>query len=212
HRRGLRALPHPARFHRPHAARTCRPGARVRIFRNRAPATWLRPEHAVLIHVKTVYLALGANIGERARNLERALDALEAEGVHIVRRSSLYETEPRDVRDQPWFLNLVVEAETILLPRQLLSTIRRIEKNLGRKRVIAKGPRTIDIDILLFGRFVVDTPELQIPHPRLHERRFVLEPLAELAPELRHPITHRSAREMLGDVMDQQVRRVVTAP
>jgi len=162
--------------------------------------------------VKTVYLALGANIGERARNLERALDALEAEGVHIVRRSSLYETEPRDVRDQPWFLNLVVEAETILLPRQLLSTIRRIEKNLGRKRVIAKGPRTIDIDILLFGRFVVDTPELQIPHPRLHERRFVLEPLAELAPELRHPVTRRTAREMLGDVMDQQVRRVLTAP
>ena len=162
--------------------------------------------------MKTVYLALGANIGERARNLERALDALEAEGVHIVRRSSLYETEPRDVRDQPWFLNLVVEAETILLPRQLLSTIRRIEKNLGRKRVIAKGPRTIDIDILLFGRFVVDTPELQIPHPRLHERRFVLEPLAELAPELRHPVTRRTAREMLGDVMDQQVRRVLTAP
>ncbi|HXE04419.1 MAG TPA: 2-amino-4-hydroxy-6-hydroxymethyldihydropteridine diphosphokinase [Bryobacteraceae bacterium] len=162
--------------------------------------------------MKTVYLALGANIGERERNLARALDALETGGVHIVRRSSLYETEPRDLRDQPWFLNLVVETETSLLPRQLLSTIRRIEKNLGRKRVIAKGPRTIDIDILLFGRFVVDTPELQIPHPRLHERRFVLEPLAELAPELRHPITHRSAREMLGDVMDQQVRRVVTAP
>jgi len=162
--------------------------------------------------VKTVYLALGANIGERARNLERALEALETEGVHIVRRSSLYETEPRDVRDQPWFLNLVVETETSLLPRQLLSTIRRIEKNLGRKRVIAKGPRTIDIDILLFGRFVVDTPELQIPHPRMTERRFVLEPLAELAPELRHPITHRTAREMLGDVMDQQVRRVVTVP
>ena len=162
--------------------------------------------------MKTVYLALGANIGERARNLERALEALETKGVHIVRRSSLYETEPRDVRDQPWFLNLVVETETSLLPRQLLSTIRRIEKNLGRKRVIAKGPRTIDIDILLFGRFVVDTPELQIPHPGMTERRFVLEPLAELAPELRHPITRRTAREMLGDVMDQQVRRVVTAP
>lgn len=162
--------------------------------------------------MKTVYLALGANLGERERNLAQALDALETEGVHIVRRSSLYETEPRDVRDQPWFLNLVVETETSLLPRQLLSTIRRIEKNLGRRRVVAKGPRTIDVDILLFGRFVVDTPELQIPHPRMTARRFVLEPLAELAPELRHPITRRTVREMLAEVMDQQVRRVLTSP
>jgi 2-amino-4-hydroxy-6-hydroxymethyldihydropteridine diphosphokinase len=121
--------------------------------------------------------------------------------------SEVYETAPRDVPAQPWFLNQVIEAESALLPRQLLSRLQKIERDMGRKRTVAKGPRIIDIDIVLFGESVISTPDLEIPHPRMMERRFVLEPLAELAPKLRHPILNRSVREMLAKVADQQARR-----
>jgi 2-amino-4-hydroxy-6-hydroxymethyldihydropteridine diphosphokinase len=121
--------------------------------------------------------------------------------------SEVYETAPRDVPAQPWFLNQVIEAESALLPRQLLSRLQKIEREMGRKRTVAKGPRIIDIDIVLFGESVISMPDLEIPHPRMMERRFVLEPLAELAPELRHPILNRSVREMLAKVADQQARR-----
>jgi len=136
---------------------------------------------------RTVYLSLGSNLGDRERNLEQAIDLLAAAGLRITRRSHIYETEPQDVRDQPWFLNLVVEAETDLFPKQLLAKLQQIEHQLGRKRIKPKGPRTIDIDILLYGNAVIETDELVAPHPRLPERRFVLEPLAELAPDLRWP-------------------------
>ncbi len=155
--------------------------------------------------MKTVYLSLGSNLGERERNLEEAIALLEEAGVKVLRRSSIYETEPQDVRDQPWFLNLVVEAETELFPKQLLSRARKIEQQLGRKRIQPKGPRTIDIDILLYGTAVIEMEELTVPHPRLAERRFVLAPLAELAPELRHPVTRRSVREMLSAISGQKV-------
>ena len=121
--------------------------------------------------------------------------------------SEVYETAPRDVPAQPWFLNQVIEAESALLPRQLLSRLQKIEREMGRKRTVAKGPRIIDIDIVLFGESVISMPDLEIPHPRMMERRFVLEPLAELAPKLRHPILNRSVREMLAKVADQQARR-----
>jgi 2-amino-4-hydroxy-6-hydroxymethyldihydropteridine diphosphokinase len=124
-----------------------------------------------------------------------------------MRRSHVYETEPQDVRDQPWFLNLVIAAETDLFPKQLLARVLKIEQQLGRKRIKPKGPRTIDIDILLYGDSVIDTEELTVPHPRMAERRFVLEPLAELAPDLRHPATRRSMRELLAATSAQQVRR-----
>jgi len=153
-----------------------------------------------------VYLSLGSNLGDREANLRRALEHLESEHVRVLRRSSIYETEPQDLREQPWFLNLVVEAETSLSPDELLTKIHVIEAQLGRKREVPKGARTIDIDLLFYDNAVVATPELQIPHPRLAERRFVLEPLAELAPQLRHPVAGRTVVEMLSAVAGQKIR------
>ena len=127
--------------------------------------------------------------------------------MQVLRRSSIYETEPQDLREQPKFLNLAAEIETDLPPIELLDWSQEIEARLGRTRDVPKGPRTIDIDILLYGDLVVETGDLQIPHPRLALRRFVLEPLAELAPDLRHPVTGRTVAEMLSAVADQQVKR-----
>jgi len=126
----------------------------------------------------------------------------------VTRVSAIYETEPQEVTDQPWFLNQVVEVETELFPMQLLARIQKIERELGRKRTLPKGPRTIDIDIILFGNAVIDTAKLQVPHPRLAQRRFVLEPLATLAPQLRHPVLRRSIKELLEGTQGQAVRRI----
>jgi 2-amino-4-hydroxy-6-hydroxymethyldihydropteridine diphosphokinase len=158
--------------------------------------------------MKTVYLSLGTNVGDRHLHLQRALERLAAEDIRIVRTSAQYETQPRDVVDQAWFLNQVVEIETSLLPMQLLGRTQKIERALGRIPTRPKGPRVIDLDILFYADTVVMTPGLEIPHPRLADRRFVLEPLAELAPELRHPQTGRTVREMLAQVGNQRVQRV----
>jgi 2-amino-4-hydroxy-6-hydroxymethyldihydropteridine diphosphokinase len=158
--------------------------------------------------MKRVYLSLGSNLGDRRQNLREALGRLVQQGkLHIARLSSLYETEPMDLANQPWFLNVVAEADTDYFPLQLLARIGRIEADMGRKRMQTKGPRTIDIDILLFGGFVIETPNLSVPHPRMTERRFVLEPMVELAPDLRHPGARRSMRELLGEIKGQKVRR-----
>ena len=154
---------------------------------------------------KTVYLSLGSNVGDRKANLDAAIEGLGRLGT-VAAVSAYYETEPVESRQQPWFLNCAVKLETELMPRQLLSRVLDIEKAMGRKRVQTKGPRSIDIDILLFGSSVVEAKGLTIPHPALHERRFVLEPLAEIAPEVRHPVLKRTAREMrdalpAGDVV-----------
>jgi 2-amino-4-hydroxy-6-hydroxymethyldihydropteridine diphosphokinase len=156
---------------------------------------------------KTVYLSLGSNVGDRLRNLEAALEQLAALDLRIVRTSAAYETEPVEYTAQRWFLNLVAEVATELFPMQLLMRIGRVERALGRVRTIPKGPRTIDIDILLFGRTVVRTAKLEVPHPRMGERRFVLAPLADLAPELRHPVTGKTVREMLDAAPKQAVRK-----
>ena len=161
--------------------------------------------------MKTAFLGLGSNVGNREANLWDAVKHLEQTGeIRILRRSSLYETQPQELLHQPWFLNAVVEVETGMFPIQLLARVREIERDMGRRRVAPKGPRNIDIDILFYGRSVIDTTELQVPHPRLAQRRFVLEPLAEIAPDFRHPVTGKTASEMLGALEPQGVRRLST--
>ncbi len=158
--------------------------------------------------MKTVYIALGSNLGDRVANLLLAREQVVSPHVRLTRASSIYETAPREIVDQPWFLNQVVKAETTLFPRQLLARLLRIEQEMGRLRTIAKGPRLIDLDILLFGDAIVHAAGLEIPHPRMAERRFVLEPLAELAPALRPPRSSLTVRELLAKVMDKPVRRL----
>ena len=158
--------------------------------------------------MKIVYLSLGSNVGDRDKLLARTLERLASDDIRVVRISSVYETEPRDVPDQPWFLNQVVEIETSLFPKQLLARLQKIEIGIGRVRMEARGPRTVDIDILFYGDAIVSTPGLEIPHPRVADRRFVLEPLAELVPEFRHPRTRQTVREMLAAVRHQKVHRV----
>jgi 2-amino-4-hydroxy-6-hydroxymethyldihydropteridine diphosphokinase len=144
---------------------------------------------------KRVYLSLGANVGDRAANLNTAIDRMGALG-KVTAVSSFYETEPVELTAQPWFLNCALELETENMPRQLLAGILKIEKEMGRRRVQKKGPRTLDIDILLFGNSIVKAKGLTIPHPAMHQRRFVLEPLAEIAPEVQHPVFKRTVREL----------------
>lgn len=158
--------------------------------------------------MKLVYIALGSNLGDRAEHLRFAREQIDSQDLRLLRASSIYETAPRDVEDQPWFLNQVIECETQLFPRQLLARLQKIERAMGRKRRTAKGPREIDLDILLFGDAVVKASELEIPHPRMAERRFVLEPLAELAPEKKLPGSRRTIRELLAGVASQAVRKI----
>jgi len=157
----------------------------------------------------TVYLSLGANIGNREANLSAAIAALPPAGIQVKRVSSIYETEPVDFLDQPWFLNCVVEAETELQPHALLQTLRAIESQLGNKKEFAKGPRKLDLDILLYNSQTIATPDLQIPHPRMLQRRFVLTPLAEIAPNLKHPTWPTITSALLDHLTDpSQVRRL----
>ena len=160
--------------------------------------------------MKTVYLGLGSNLGDREAMLQAAVRALESPRLRILRVSPVYETEPVDVSGQHWFLNQVAEAETDLFPLQLLHRTAKIEAQLGRRRLAPQGPRTIDIDILLYGNSIVTTPALEIPHPRFRARRFVLAPLADLAPELRDPVTRKTVRELLGELRGQTVRKIMS--
>ena len=160
---------------------------------------------------KLVYLSLGSNLGDRAANLNAAIAGLRALG-NVAAVSSFYETEPIELAAQPWFLNCTVKLDTEKMPKQLMSGILDLEQEMGRRRQQKKGPRIIDIDILLFGSSIIETKGLTIPHPAMHQRRFVLEPLAEIAPEARHPVFKRTVRE-LRDALPpgQAVRRISTS-
>ena len=151
----------------------------------------------------TIYLSLGSNLGDRETNLRTAITALAEANVRVTRVSSFYETEPVDLRDQPWFLNCVVQGETKLAALELLRALRAIESRMGSKKLVAKGPRLIDLDILLYGNETIDAPELQVPHPRMLQRKFVLVPLTEIAPHLKHPSWSGTAVELLRSTSDR---------
>jgi 2-amino-4-hydroxy-6-hydroxymethyldihydropteridine diphosphokinase len=158
---------------------------------------------------KLVYLSLGSNVGDPLANLKAAIADLRTLG-DVAAVSSFYETEPVELAAQPWFLNCAVKLDTEKMPKQLMSGILDLEQKMGRRRLQKNGPRVIDIDILLFGNSIIETKGLTVPHPAMHQRRFVLEPLAEIAPEVRHPVFKRTVRE-LRDALPpgQAVRRIL---
>ena len=155
--------------------------------------------------MEKTYLILGGNIGDRKDFLNRCIDLLRSEVGRVVGLSAVYESEPWGFDDQQWFLNQVIEMETDLPPLTLLTYIHRIEQTLGRLRADnGYRSRTMDIDILLYGNHVINTPELVIPHPRMAERMFVLQPMAELAPDLEHPVLHRTMIYLRNHCMDRK--------
>jgi len=158
--------------------------------------------------LKRVYLGLGSNLGDREKNLRTAIRHLNAARLMVDKLSPIYETEPEGVQEQGLFLNAVVEVTTELRPLQVLTVIKKIEALMKRTRTIRNGPRVIDIDILFYQSAVIQSPELTIPHPRFHQRRFVLAPLADLAPNWRDPVSKKTITELLATAGTGRFRRL----
>lgn len=155
--------------------------------------------------MSTVYLSLGSNLGDRQKNIHAATEQIRSLGT-ITAISKYYETEPQEVANQPWFINSVIELETTLSPHELLTRLLEIEQKLGRVRSKRFGARIIDIDILLYDEMIINEPDLIIPHPRLHERAFVLIPLLEIVADQPHPLLQRSFTELLQSLPPQIVK------
>jgi len=149
-----------------------------------------------------IYIGLGSNLGDRLANIRKAIELMRKEGIEIIDKSSVYETEPVGYKEQGWFLNSAVKGKTELSPRRLWKRLEKIEKSMGREREVKWGPRIIDLDILFYGNKILNGKELQIPHSELHKRRFVLVPLREIAPKLVHPICKKTVSELLRDLKD----------
>jgi len=149
-----------------------------------------------------IYIGLGSNLGDRLANIRKAIELMEEEGIEIIDESSIYETEPVGYKEQGWFLNSVVKGRTELSSRRLWERLEKIEKSMGREREIKWGPRIIDLDILFYGNEILNGKQLQIPHPELYKRKFVLVPLAEVAPKLVHPVLKKTISELLRDLKD----------
>ncbi|MBT3189097.1 MAG: 2-amino-4-hydroxy-6-hydroxymethyldihydropteridine diphosphokinase [Anaerolineae bacterium] len=154
--------------------------------------------------MKTTYIALGTNLGDRLANLRSAIESFAPE-LRVTRESTIYETPPWGFTDQPAFLNMVIEAETNLDPRALLVYLKKKEDELGRVKNFRNGPRLIDLDILFYDDLIMNEENLIIPHPRLHQRAFVLMPLADIAPELEHPLIEKTIIELLQDVDTSEI-------
>ncbi|MEW6215643.1 MAG: 2-amino-4-hydroxy-6-hydroxymethyldihydropteridine diphosphokinase [Nitrospirota bacterium] len=146
-----------------------------------------------------VYIGIGSSLGNRQENCLRAIELLQEKGITVKKRSSMYETEPWGVKDQPQFINMVLEIETGLEPEELLRILKDIEKEVGREESFKWGPRTIDLDILLFDDITLNKDDLKIPHPLMHERDFVLRPLCEIAPDKKHPLLRKTIKELLNE-------------
>ncbi len=154
---------------------------------------------------ESVYISAGANLGDRRRNLEHGLASLQQSGILIKKESSFFETEPVGFREQPWFLNIAIEVETVLPAVELLDLCQSIEFRMGRARTFRGAPRMLDLDILFYGNHIIATERLMIPHPRVAERRFVLEPLAQIAPEYVHPVLRQTIESLLASCRDPSV-------
>jgi 2-amino-4-hydroxy-6-hydroxymethyldihydropteridine diphosphokinase len=148
-----------------------------------------------------VYIGIGSNLGDRKHNCLKAIELLGENGIVVKKRSSMYETKPWGIEDQPRFINMAVETETDIEPQRLLRILKDIEKQLGRTETQRWGPRIIDLDILLYGSLVLKENGLEIPHPLMHERDFVLKPLSEIAPEVRHPVIGKTVKELMESLL-----------